>query len=110
MGPVQLHVPVYIRYDVREGGDGLKIAALSAFWELPAMVGQFMRAGFGGLPAGLQLSRALLVNQGVVGVLGYLGGLRGPVRRASGGYRNSSTTHARATRSRCAVGSAREHA
>lgn len=77
MGPVQLHVPVYIRYDVQEGGDGLKIAALSAYWELLAMVGQFMRAGVGGLPAGLQLSRALLVNQGVVGVLGYLGGLRG---------------------------------
>jgi hypothetical protein len=77
MGPVQLHVPVYIRYDVQEGDNGLKIAALSAFWELPAMVGQFMRAGVGGLPAGLQLSRALLVNQGVVGVLGYLRGLRG---------------------------------
>jgi len=77
MGPVQLHVPVYIRYDVQEGSGGLKIAALSAFWELPAMVGQFMRAGVGGLPAGLQLSRALLANQGVVGVMGYLGGLRG---------------------------------
>jgi SnoaL-like protein len=77
MGAVALHVPVYIRYDLQEGGGGLKIAALSAFWELPAMVGQFLRAGVGGLPAGLQLSRALLANQGVVGVLGYLGGLRG---------------------------------
>ena len=77
MGAVALHVPVYIRYDLQEDGGGLKIAALSAFWELPAMVGQFLRAGVGGLPAGLQLSRALLANQGVVGVLGYLGGLRG---------------------------------
>jgi hypothetical protein len=77
MGTVALCVPVYIRYDLQEGDDGLKIAALSAFWELPAMVGQFLRAGVGGLPAGLQLSRALLMNQGVVGVLGYLGGLRG---------------------------------
>lgn len=77
MGPVDLCVPVYIRYDLQEGGDGLKIAALSAFWELPAMVGQFLRAGVGGLPAGLQLSRSLLVNQGFIGVLGYLGGLRG---------------------------------
>jgi hypothetical protein len=77
MGSVALHVPVYIRYDLRERGGDLKIAALSAFWELPAMVGQFLRAGVSGLPAGLQLSRALLLNQGVVGVLGYLGGLRG---------------------------------
>ena len=77
MGSVALRVPVYIRYDVQEGGGGLKIAALSAFWELPAMVGQFLRAGVGGLPAGLQLSKALLVNQGPGGVLGYLGGLRG---------------------------------
>ncbi len=81
MGPVDLRVPVYIRYDLQEeaGGD-LKIAALSAFWELPAMVGQFLRAGMGAVPAGLQLSRSLLVNQGFVGVLGYLGGLRGTGR------------------------------
>jgi hypothetical protein len=77
MGPVALHVPVYIRYDLQEDGGELKIAALSAFWELPAMVGQFLRAGVGGLPAGLQLSKSLLVNQGLVGVLGYVGGLRG---------------------------------
>jgi hypothetical protein len=77
MGSIGLCVPVYIRYDLQEGGGGLKIAALSAFWELPAMVGQFLRGGVGGLPAGLALSRSLLVNQGFVGVLGYLGGLRG---------------------------------
>ncbi len=77
MGPVDLRVPVYIRYDLRDDGGELKIAALSAFWELPAMVGQFLRAGIGGVPAGLRLSRSLLVNQGFVGVLGYLGGLRG---------------------------------
>lgn len=77
MGPVVLHVPVYIRYDMQARGGELKIAALSAFWELAAMVVQFLRAGVGGLPVGLQLSKSLLVNQGVVGVLGYLGGLRG---------------------------------
>lgn len=107
MGPVQLHVPVYIRYDVREGGDGLKIAALSAFWELPAMVGQFMRAGFGGLPAGLVTGEGTAREPGRRRSPRLPGGLRGPVRRASGGYRSSSTTHVRATRSRCAVGSAR---
>ncbi len=40
-----LRVPTYIRYDMRTDGDQLKIAALSAYWELPAMVGQFARAG-----------------------------------------------------------------
>src|SRR6478752_2946881 len=72
-----LRVPVYIRYDLKEDGGDLKIAALSAFWELPAMVGQFLRGGIGALPAGLQLSKGLLVNQGLVGALGYVGGLRG---------------------------------
>ena len=41
------------------------------------MVGQFLRGGIGALPAGLQLSKGLLVNQGLVGALGYVGGLRG---------------------------------
>ena len=77
MGPITLRVPVYIRYDLQEDGDDLKIAALSAFWELPAMVGQFLRGGIGGLPAGLQLSKGLLVNQGLIGTLGYIGGVRG---------------------------------
>ena len=77
MGPITLRVPVYIRYDLREDNGDLKIAALSAFWELPAMVGQFLRGGISGLPAGLQLSKGLLVNQGLIGVLGYIGGLRG---------------------------------
>ena len=73
-----LRVPVYIRYDLTadDGGD-LKIAALSAFWELPAMVGQFLRGGVRALPAGLQLSKLLLRNQGAVGALGFLGGFRG---------------------------------
>lgn len=77
LGAVDLRVPVYIRYDVRESAGELKIAVLSAFWELPAMVGQVLKRGIAGLPAGLQLSKSLLVNQGAVGVLGYLGGLRG---------------------------------
>jgi hypothetical protein len=72
-----MRVPVYIRYDMRDDAGDLKIAALSAFWELPAMVGQFLRGGVGAAPAGLQLSRLLLRNQGVVGALGFLGGFRG---------------------------------
>ena len=77
LGAVNLTVPVYIRYDIRDIGGELKIAALSAFWELPAMIGQFLKSGVAGLPAGLTLSRSLFANQGAVGALGYLGGLRG---------------------------------
>jgi hypothetical protein len=72
-----LMVPVYIRYDMRDDAGELKITALSAFWELPAMVGQFLRGGVRALPAGLQLSRLLMRNQGFVGALGFLGGFRG---------------------------------
>jgi hypothetical protein len=77
LGSVTLRVPIFIRYDLQEEGGELKIAALSAFWELPAMAGQFLRGGVGGLPAGLQLSRLLLTNQGLVGTLGFLGGFGG---------------------------------
>jgi hypothetical protein len=72
-----MRVPVYLRYDLRDDEDELKIAALAAFWELPAMVGQFLRGGIGAVPAGVQLSRLLLRNQGLVGALGFLGGIRG---------------------------------
>ena len=41
------------------------------------MVGQFLRGGIRAVPAGLQLSKLLLSNQGVVGTLGFLGGFRG---------------------------------
>jgi hypothetical protein len=72
-----LTVPVYIRYDLQDDAGELKIAALSAFWELPTMVGQFLRGGIRAVPAGLQLSKLLLTNQGLVGTLGFLGGFRG---------------------------------
>ena len=79
-----LRVPAYLRYDMKDDGGELKIAALSAFWELPAMVGQFIRGGFGAVPAGLSLSRLLLRNQGLVGTLGLLGGFRGVGSGAKG--------------------------
>jgi hypothetical protein len=72
-----LRVPVYLRYDLQDEAGELKIAALSAFWELPAMVGQFLRGGVAAVPAGAQLSKLLLSNQGLVGTLGFLGGFRG---------------------------------
>jgi SnoaL-like domain len=72
-----LRVPVYIRYDLQSEAGEMKIAALSAFWELPAMVGQFLRGGIRAVPAGLQLSQLLLANQGLAGTLGFLGGFSG---------------------------------
>jgi SnoaL-like domain len=72
-----LKVPVYIRYDLQDDAGELKIAALSAFWELPTMARQFLRGGIRAVPAGLQLSKLLLTNQGLVGTLGFLGGFRG---------------------------------
>ena len=72
-----LRIPVYIRYDIDDHGSELKIGRLSAFWELPAMLRQFLRNGVRAIPAGMQLSRGLLANQGVTGALGFLTGFRG---------------------------------
>jgi SnoaL-like domain len=72
-----MRIPAYLRYNVEHDRGELKIAELYAFWELPAMVGQFLRKGPRSVPAGLQLTRNLLTNQGVVGALGFVGGLRG---------------------------------
>lgn len=80
LGSIVLDVPIYIRYDIREESGELKIAALSAFWELPVMVGEFLRGGVAGVPAGLALTRALLTNQGLTGTLGFLRGFRGTGR------------------------------
>src|SRR3954462_10097925 len=73
---VKLRIPIYIRYDIQSDGGELKIARLYAFWELPAMVGQFLRSGVRGVPAGMQLSSGLLTNQGLTGALGFLAGFR----------------------------------
>lgn len=69
-----LEVPTFIRYDLRDVDQTLRIAALSAYWELPAMVGQFARKGVAALPAGVTLGRSMLRNQGLVGSLGFAGG------------------------------------
>jgi Nuclear transport factor 2 (NTF2) domain len=71
---VTMEIPAYLRYDL--DGD-LKIARLQAFWQLPAMVRQFAGSGLGAVPAGLQLSRALLFNQGLAGTAGFLSGFGG---------------------------------
>lgn len=78
MGPaVTMHIPAVLRYDVRPDGDALRIAALRAYWELPAMALQFARAGVAAAPAGLRLTGALLRNQGPAGALGFAAGMPG---------------------------------
>lgn len=76
-GGVTMRIPAYLRYQLEDDAGELKIAELSAFWELPAMVGQFLRGGARSVPAAIALSRGLLTNQGLVGTLGFLNGFRG---------------------------------
>ena len=71
-----MRVPAYIRYDLKADTD-LRIAALSAYWELPAMMGQFARGGLAAVPAGIALGRTMFTNQGLSGSLGFLGGFQG---------------------------------
>jgi hypothetical protein len=78
---VPLMVPAIIRYDLREAESGWQIARLRAYWELPAMVAQFLRGGMKVVPASLRLSAGLLRNQGLAGTARYAAGLRGPARR-----------------------------
>lgn len=74
---VLMHIPAYLRYDLRSIDDRLRIARLQAFWELPSMVLQFARSGLGAVPAGLGLAAGLLRNQGPLGAVGFASGFRG---------------------------------
>ncbi len=75
MGPsVTMQIPAFLRYDLDEE---LRILRLQAFWELPMMAWQFARHGPVAVPAALQLSRALLRNQGLTGMMGFLSGFGG---------------------------------
>ena len=77
-GAVRLRVPAFVRYDLEESepGGGLAIARLRAFWDLPAMVWQFLRNGADAVPAGLTLTGSLLRNQKVSGAVGFAMGFR----------------------------------
>lgn len=78
---VRLMVPTFVRYDLRAGETGWQIARLRAYWELPMMIAQFLRKGRKSLPVSLQLSAALVRNQGLAGTATYLSGLRGVGKR-----------------------------
>ncbi len=72
-----MQVPAYIRYDMKDTPDGLRIAALSAYWELPAMIRRFLLGGLGALPSGVALGRAMVSHQGLRGTAGFLRGFAG---------------------------------
>lgn len=51
MGPtVTMYIPAFLRYDLRETNGEWLIGALRAYWELPAMMVQFLRSGGRGAP------------------------------------------------------------
>ncbi|OBF83735.1 transporter [Mycobacterium sp. 852002-51163_SCH5372311] len=82
MGPgVTMYIPAFLRYDLREVNGEWKIARLRAYWELPAMMLQFLRSGRSALAPAVKLSRGLLSNQGVGGAAGFLAGFRRPGAR-----------------------------
>lgn len=79
MGPsVTMHIPAILRYDLHESAGSWELQRLRAYWELPAMVGQFLGNGVASLPAGIGLSRSLLRNQRLAGAAGFVAGFRRP--------------------------------
>lgn len=77
MGPsVTMYIPAFLRYDLREVDGDWKVARLRAYWELPAMMLQFLRTGTRALTPGMQLARGLLGNQGPRGTVGFMTGFR----------------------------------
>ncbi|BBX73304.1 nuclear transport factor 2 family protein [Mycobacterium shinjukuense] len=77
MGPgVTMFVPAFLRYDLREVNGQWKIAELRAYWDLPAMMLQFLRRGSPAMAPALKLSRGLIGNQGLRGTAGFMAGFR----------------------------------
>jgi hypothetical protein len=73
---VTMYIPAFLRYDLREANGEWKIGHLRAYWELPSMMLQFLRAGSDALRPALNLSRGLLSNQGWRGTAGFMAGFR----------------------------------
>ncbi|OBK69209.1 transporter [Mycobacterium colombiense] len=73
---VTMYIPAFLRYDLRETNGEWKISELRAYWELPAMMVQFLRTGSGAVGPALNLSRGLLKNQGWRGTAGFMTGFR----------------------------------
>jgi hypothetical protein len=73
---VTMYIPAFLRYDLREANGQWRIAELRAYWELPAMMLQFLRTGSRAVSPALRLSRGLLANQGLRGTAGFMTGIR----------------------------------
>ena len=73
---VTMYIPAFLRYDLREANGEWRIGELRAYWELPAMMLQFLRTGSRAMSPALQLSRGLLGNQRLRGTAGFMAGFR----------------------------------
>lgn len=73
---VTMHIPAFLRYDMREVNGDWRVGELRAYWELPAMMRQFFRTGPRAVSPGLQLARGLLSNQRLRGTVGFMAGFR----------------------------------
>lgn len=49
---VTMYIPAFLRYDLREANGEWLIGELRAYWELPAMMAQFLRTGPGAVKIG----------------------------------------------------------
>lgn len=78
---VTMHIPAILRYDLQGSTGHWTLRRLRAYWELPAMMGQFLGNGISALPAGIGLSRSLLRNQRLAGTAGFAAGFRRPGNR-----------------------------
>jgi hypothetical protein len=76
MGSVSMTIPAFLRYDLHRLDGQWKIAELRAFWDLPAMMWQFLRNGAPAVPAALHLSYGLLRHQRLAGTVGFAAGFR----------------------------------
>lgn len=92
---VTMHIPAILRYDLcqdlPESGAQWQLRRLRAYWELPAMMRQFLGNGIAALPAGVQLSRSLLRNQRLAGTAGFTAGFRRPGSRGKNPVRTFLT-------------------
>ena len=73
---VTMTIPALLRYDLRRVDGEWKVAMLRAYWELPAMMWEFLRNGVAAVPAGIALSRGLVRNQRLRGTAGFAAGFR----------------------------------
>jgi Nuclear transport factor 2 (NTF2) domain len=71
-----MYIPAFVRYDLREANGQWQVAQPRAYWELPAMMLQFLRTGSRAVSPAVQLSRGLLGNQGLRGTAGFMTGFR----------------------------------